>query len=215
MKMVQIMDDILIDGLQNYLLDLLGPERDSVLVEMETYAQKQDFPIIGPLVGQVLTQYAQLIDAKRILELGSGFGYSAIFFAKAAPEAEVICTDISEENKNLSISYFKRLDISNIKFIVGNSLEVINKLQGEFDIIFNDVDKEQYPEAFKLAVPRLRKGGILITDNSLWYGWVLESTPQRESTKGVKEYNQLAFSDPRVLSTMIPIRDGLCVSIKL
>jgi predicted O-methyltransferase YrrM len=209
------MDDILIDGLHDYLLDLLGAERDSVLVEMENYAKEQDFPIIGPLVGQVLSQYTQLIDAKRILELGSGFGYSAIYFAKAAPEAEIICTDISEENKNSSISYFKRLAISNIKFIVGDSLEIINKLQGEFDIIFNDVDKEQYPEAFKLAVPRLRKGGILITDNALWYGRVLESNSRRESTKGVKEYNELAFSDPRVLSTMIPIRDGICVSIKL
>ncbi|MFW9904523.1 MAG: O-methyltransferase [Candidatus Thorarchaeota archaeon] len=209
------MGDILIDGIDDYLLDLLGSERDSVLVEMENYAQEQGFPIIGPLVGQVLSQYVHLIEAKRILELGSGFGYSAIYLAKAAPEAEVICTDISEENKKLSISYFKRLTISNIKFIVGDSLEVINKLQGEFDVIFNDVDKEQYPEAFKLAVPRLRKGGILITDNSLWYGWVLESNPQRESTKGVKEYNHLAFSDSRVLSTMIPIRDGLCISIKL
>ena len=209
------MDDILTDGLHNYLLDLLGAERDNVLVEMENYAREQDFPIIGPLVGQVLSQYTHLIDAKRILELGSGFGYSAIHFAKAAPEAEVICTDVSEENKNLSISYFKRLAISNIKFIVGDSFEILNKLQGVFDIIFNDVDKEQYPEAFKLSVPRLRKGGILITDNALWYGRVLESNPQRKSTKGVKEYNQLAFSDPRVLSTMIPIRDGICVSIKL
>ncbi|MFX1507743.1 MAG: O-methyltransferase [Promethearchaeota archaeon] len=209
------MDDILIDGLHDYLLDLLGAERDNVLVEMENYAKEQDFPIIGPLVGQVLSQYTQLIEAKRILELGSGFGYSAIYFAKAAPEAEIICTDVSEENKNLSISYFKRLAISNIKFIVGDSLEIINKLQGEFDIIFNDVDKEEYPEAFKISVPRLGKGGILITDNALWYGRVLESNSQRESTKGVKEYNRLAFSDPRVLSTMIPIRDGICISIKL
>jgi predicted O-methyltransferase YrrM len=209
------MEDILIDGLHDYLIDLLGAERDSVLVEMENYARERDFPIIGPLVGQVLSHYTALIGAKRILELGSGFGYSAIYFAKAAPEAEIICTDVSEENKNLSISYFKRLAISNIKFIVGDSLDVINKLQGEFDIIFNDVDKEQYPETFKLSVPRLRKGGVLITDNTLWYGRILESNPQRESTKGVKEYNQLAFSDPRVLSTMIPIRDGICVSIKL
>lgn len=207
--------DILIDGLHDYLLDLLGTERESVLMEMEEYAKERDFPIIGPLIGQLLNQYAQLIDAKRILELGSGYGYSAIYFAKAVPQAEIICTDISEENKNLSISYFKRLAISNVKYIVGDSLQVIDQLPGEFDIIFNDVDKNQYPQAFHQAVPRLRKGGLLITDNTLWYGRVLESKPKRESTKGVKEYNKLAFSDPRVLSTMIPIRDGVSVSMKL
>ncbi|MFX1538345.1 MAG: O-methyltransferase, partial [Promethearchaeota archaeon] len=92
---------------------------------------------------------------------------------------------------------------------------VIDQLQGKFDIIFNDVDKEQYPQAFNKTVPRLRKGGLLITDNTLWYGRVLETNPERESTKGVKEYNRLAFSDSRVLSTIIPVRDGITVSLKL
>ncbi|MFX0125589.1 MAG: O-methyltransferase, partial [Candidatus Hodarchaeota archaeon] len=194
--------EILMDGLHDYLLDLLGNKRDSVLLEMENYANKHDFPIVGPLVGQLLSHYAQLIEAKRILELGSGYGYSAIFFARAtSDDTEIICTDTSEENKNLAISYFNRLAISNIKFIVGDALKVIDQLQGEFDIIFNDVDKQEYPQAFKLAVPRLRKGGLLITDNALWYGQVLESKPKRESTKGVKEYNTLAFSDSRVFST--------------
>ncbi|UCG02905.1 MAG: O-methyltransferase [Candidatus Heimdallarchaeota archaeon] len=207
--------EILMDGLQDYLLDLLGKKRNSVILEMEKYANKHEFPIVGPLVGQLLSQYTQLISANRILELGSGYGYSAIYFAKAASdETEIICTDTSEENKNLAFSYFKRLAITNIKFIVGDALKVINQLQGKFDIIFNDVDKQRYPQAFNLAVPKLRKGGLLITDNALWYGQVLESKPKRESTVGVKEYNTLAFSDPRVLSTIIPIGDGICVSIK-
>ncbi|MFX0014379.1 MAG: O-methyltransferase [Promethearchaeota archaeon] len=207
--------EILMKGIQNYLLDLLGTERDAVLVEMEDYAYEHDFPIIGPLVGRFLTHYTQIIDAKRILELGSGYGYSAIHFAKATSnEAEIICTDTSEEYKDMAISYFKRLAISNIKFIVGDALKVINQLQGEFDIIFNDVDKQEYPQAFKQAVPRLRKGGLLITDNALWYGWVIESKPERASTRGVKAYNKLAFSDPRVFSTILPIGDGICVSVK-
>lgn len=202
------------DGLHDYMLDLVE-DRNRVLLEMESYAKEHVFPIIGPLVGRLLSQYTQLIGAKRILELGSGYGYSAIFFSQAASEdAEIICTDTFEENKNIAISYFKRLAITNIKFIVGDALEVINQLQGEFDIIFNDVDKQQYPQAFKQAIPRLRKGGLLITDNALWYGRVLESIPERESTKGVQEYNKLAFSDPRVFSTIIPMGDGVCVSIK-
>lgn len=203
------------DRLEGYMLELIK-ERDPVLLEMESYAKEKDFPIIGALVGQLLSQYTQLIDAKRILELGSGFGYSAIYFAKASStDAEIICTDTSEENKNMALSYFKRLAITNVKFVVGDGLDVINQLKGEFDIIYNDVDKEHYPQAFKLAVPRLRKGGILITDNTLWYGRVLESSPIRESTKGVLEYNRLAFSDQRVFSTINPIRDGVSISVKL
>ncbi|UCE14173.1 MAG: O-methyltransferase [Candidatus Heimdallarchaeota archaeon] len=206
---------ILMDGLHGYMLDLVE-ERDPVLLEMESYAKEQEFPIIGALVGRLLSHYTQLIDAKRILELGSGYGYSAIYFSKAASDdAEIICTDTSEENKSMAISYFQRLAITNVKFIVGDGLEVINQLKGDFDIIYNDVDKEQYPQAFKVAVPRLRKGGLLITDNTLWYGRVLEATPKRESTKGVLEYNRLAFSDERVYSIINPIRDGVCVSIKL
>lgn len=203
-----------IQGIHDYMQDLLK-DRDKILLEMEAYAEKHDFPIIGPLVGQLLSQYAQLTKAKRILELGSGYGYSAIYFSKAVPDAEIICTDTSEKCKNIAVSYFKRMVITNVKFIVGDALEVLNQLQGDFDIIYNDIDKQEYPQAFKQAVPRLRKGGLLITDNALWYGRVLESKPKRESTKGVLEYNKLAFSDPRVYSTLNPIRDGICVSIKL
>ncbi len=206
---------ILMDGLHSYLLDLIK-DRKQVLLEMESYAKEHDFPIIGPLVGQLLSQYSNLINAKRILELGSGYGYSAIYFSKAtSDDAEIICTDTSEENRNIALSYFKRLSIIKIRFIVGDSLEVIDQLKGEFDIIYNDIDKQHYPQAFKQSVPRLRKGGLLITDNALWYGRVLKSNPERESTKGVQKYNQLAFSDQRIFSTIIPIRDGVCVSIKL
>ncbi|MHA2225368.1 MAG: O-methyltransferase [Candidatus Hodarchaeales archaeon] len=206
---------ILMEGLHSYLLDLIK-DRDKVLLEMESYAKENDFPIIGPLVGQFLIQYTKLINAKRILELGSGYGYSAIYFSRAtSDDAEIICTDTSEENKNMALSYFRRLSITKIRFIVGEALEVLPQLKGEFDIIYNDIDKQQYPQAFKQAVPRLRKGGLLITDNSLWYGRVLKSIPERESTKGVQKYNKLAFFDQRVFSTIIPIRDGVCVSIKL
>ncbi len=205
---------ILMDGLHGYMLDLLK-DRDTVLLEMESYAKEHDFPIIGPLVGRLLMQYAEMINAKRILELGSGYGYSAIWFAKTtSDDAEIICTDTSEENKNMAISYFKRMAMTNIEFIVGDALKVITQLEGKFDIIYNDIDKEEYPLAFKLSIPKLRKGGLLITDNALWYGRVIESNPKRESTKGVLEYNKLAFSDARVFSTIIPIRDGICVSIK-
>jgi len=205
---------LLMDGLHNYLISLLEEKRDNILLEMEAYAKSRGFPIVGPLVGQFLMQYTQMIRARRILELGSGFGYSAVWFGKGKTNAEIICTDRSEDNKNVALSYFRRLKIDNIRFIVGDALEIIKQLEGEFDIIFCDIDKKNYPKAFKIAIPRLRLGGLLITDNTLWKGRILESEPSGKSTIGVQEFNKLAFSDPHVISTIVPIRDGLCVSLK-
>ncbi|MFX0091516.1 MAG: O-methyltransferase [Candidatus Hodarchaeota archaeon] len=208
--------DLLIPGLQDYI-DALIPKRDEILTEMEVYAQKKGFPIIGPLVGQLLMQYARIIKARRILELGSGYGYSAIWFARAtSDDAEIICTEGSETNAKLARSYFEKAGVAHkIKFYVGDGLSIMTQLQGKFDIIFNDVDKEEYPSVFKIAVKYLKRGGLLITDNTLWYGKVREAVPKEESTRGVKEYNRLAFSDSSVFSTIIPIRDGVTVSLRL
>ncbi|MFX0113015.1 MAG: O-methyltransferase [Candidatus Hodarchaeota archaeon] len=209
-------EDILLPGLQDYLTGLL-PDRDGVLLEIEAYAEEKQFPIVGPLIGIFLMQYTRLIKAKRILELGSGFGYSAIWFAKGVPEGgEIICTDLSQENVERAKSYFEKGGISEkIRFLVGDGLEVLSQLDGEFDIIFNDIEKEDYPEAFKAAIPRLRKGGLLITDNVLWYGKVVDAASTERATIGAREYNRLAFNDSRVISTIVPIRDGLGISLKL
>ncbi len=207
-------DYILKPGIHDYL-DSLLPKRENYFLELEKYAEKEDFPIVGPLVGNILLQYAQLINARRILELGSGFGYSALWFAKASPD-EIICTDLTQNNIQRAMVYFDKVGIKDkIQFMEGDGLEILRKVEGEFDIIFNDIEKEDYPSVFKEAVPRLRKGGLLITDNVLWDGKVVDSSPTEETTIGVKEYNRLTFSDPRVLSVIIPIRDGLGVSIKL
>ena len=208
--------DLLYNGITEYLLSLIT-ERDNILKEMESYADKHGFPIIGPLVGQFLMQNAKLVNAKRIIELGSGYGYSAMWFAKATSnDTKIICTDKSESNKKLASEYFKKAQIDNrIIFYVGNALDSLNKLDGEFDIILNDIDKESYPEAYKTAIPKLRKGGVMITDNTLWSARVLENSPKSKSTIGVQEYNKLAFSDPAVLTMLIPIRDGVTVSLKL
>ena len=208
--------DLLYTGITEYLMNLIA-ERDTILKEMELYADKHDFPIIGPLVGQFLMQYAKLVYAKRILELGSGYGYSAMWFAKAtSSETTIICTDNSEHNKRLANEFFTKAHIDHrIIYHVGNALDILNSLEGEFDIILNDIDKDGYPQAFNAALPKLRTGGLMITDNTLWSARVLENPPKGKSTKGVQEYNKLAFNDPRVLSMLIPIRDGVTVSLKL
>ncbi|MFQ5979079.1 MAG: O-methyltransferase [Candidatus Heimdallarchaeota archaeon] len=209
-------EDVLLPGLQDYLANLF-PDRDEVLLEMEAYAEERQFPIVGPLIGTFLMQYARLIGAKRILELGSGFGYSAIWFAKGSTEnAEIICTDFSGENVEKAKSYFERAGVSKkIQFRVGDGLEILDQLGGDFDIIFNDIEKEDYPSVLKAAVPRLRKGGLLITDNVLWSGRILDSSSTDKTTMGINEYNRLAFNDSRILSSLVPIRDGLGISLKL
>lgn len=193
----------------------LGNDR-AVLQEMEEYAGEHDFPIVGPLVGRFLRQLALAIGAKRIFEMGSGYGYSAIWFAGGlAAGGKISCTDGSAANKTRALGHFKTAGYDDrIDFLVGDARDIIGKSDGPFDIIFNDIDKEQYPDAFALAVPRLRKGGLYITDNVLWSGRILDGD-KSDSTRGVIEHNRLLFETGNLLSSIVPIRDGLGMAIKL
>lgn len=201
--------------IEAYLYDVI-PYRDAVLTAMEEYAAKNNFPIVGPLVGRLLYVMTQATGAKRILELGSGFGYSAYWFAKAAgKDGIVLCTDSSEDNAEKAKEYFRKGKISNrLQFHVEPALSIFDLIEGEFDIIFNDVVKELYPKVFKKAVARLKKGGLLITDNALWKGKVLDEQPDA-ATAGVLTYTRLVYSSRELFNTIIPLRDGVIVSVKL
>ena len=155
-----------------HYLNSLTPPRDSTLQQMERIAAEKRFPIIGPLVGRLLFQLALLTRARRIFELGSGYGYSAIWFARGLqPGGRIICTDGSRENAALAARFFKQADIEGlVDYRTGDALSLLAKEPGSFDIILNDVDKHEYPEVFRQAVPRLKKGGLLVTDNTLWQG---------------------------------------------
>ena len=207
--------DMVNSHIVDYLLNVT-PERDDVLHDMEEYALARNFPIVGPLVGRLLYVMAKSTQAKRILELGSGFGYSAYWFAKAlGKEGEVICTEGNPDNADHAKSYFTRAKLSHkITFLVGDALKLIDTIEGQFDIIFNDIDKHQYPKAYRKALPRLRKGGILISDNVLWSGKVLNHKPDAD-TAGILTYNRLIYSSKELFSTIIPLRDGVSLSIKV
>lgn len=200
----------------NAYLEHLIPDRDDVLQEMERLAKKKNFPIVGPLVGRLLAQLTLLTKAERILELGSGFGYSAYWFARSVGKnGKIICTDGDPRNRDRALESLKRGGISmRVDFRVGNALEIIDELDGQFDIILNDIDKEDYPEAFHRAVPRLKKGGLLITDNVIWSGRIVENNPDK-STLAILEYNKLIYESPELWTTIIPLRDGVSVSLKL
>lgn len=199
----------------DYLYSML-PKRDAVLVEMEDYAAKNNIPIVGPAVARVLQQLALTIGAGTVFELGSAIGYSTIWWAQAVGEkGRVIYTDGDARNAERARGYFGRTGVADrITLHTGDALEVLSEQKQQFDIIFNDVDKEDYPRVLRLVAPRLRKGGLFITDNVLWSGRVAEKNPKDSRTKAILEFNRLLYNSVDFYTTILPIRDGLAVALK-
>ncbi len=199
----------------DYLYSML-PKRDEVLAEMEEYATAHDVPIVGPAVAFVLQQLALMINARSVFELGSAIGYSTIWWAQAVGEkGSVIYTDGDSKNAERARAYFARAGVSNrIKLHTGDALELLSEQKQEFDIIFNDVDKDDYPRVLRLVSPRLRKGGLFITDNVLWSGHVADKNPTDAKTKAILEFNRKLYDSKDFYTTILPIRDGLAVALK-
>lgn len=183
---------------------------------MEDYATEHEVPIVGPAVAGVLQQLAMAINARTVFELGSAIGYSTIWWAQAVGEnGRVIYTDGDSKNAERARGYFARAGITNrITLHVGDALEFLSEQKEEFDIIFNDVDKDDYPRVLRLVAPRLRKGGLFITDNVLWSGRVAEKNPTDARTKAILEFNRKLSDAKEFYTTILPIRDGLAVALK-
>lgn len=207
--------EILNPDIESYLTSVV-PERGDVLQDMEKLADERGFPIVGPLVGRLCHQLARAIGAKRVFEMGSGFGYSAYWLAQALPEdGQIFLTENSAEDLQLAQSFLERGGLSDrAVFLRGDALELIQQVEGSFDIILSDVDKEQYPATLDLVVPRVRRGGLLITDNMLWHGRVLNPGTDRASN-AVVEYTRLLFESKKLWTTIVPLRDGVGISLKL
>ena len=200
---------------EKYLYAALPP-RDEVLAEIENEAIKRDIPIVGPAVGRFLHQLALISGAKTVFELGSAVGYSTIWWARAVGEGgRVIYTDGDRKKADEARGYFERAGVTDrITIKVGDALELLSEQKTQYDIIFCDIDKEDYPRAFRLAVPRLRKGGLLVADNVLWSGRVAQENPSEASTKAILEFNRLLYSSPDLFPTILPVRDGVAVAVK-
>jgi caffeoyl-CoA O-methyltransferase len=205
------------EDVDKYIYDLL-PERDSVVKEMEAYAAEHQVPIIGPAVARLLTLLVQISGAIRIFEMGSAIGYSTIWLARAAgPKAKVFYTDGNPENARRAQEHFRKAGVAKrINVQVGNALELVKKTPGKFDFIFNDIDKRQYPDALKAALPKLKRGGLLVTDNTLWSGKAARpASPEDKDTRGVQEFNRLVYASKELFPVLIPLRDGVTVCRKL
>jgi caffeoyl-CoA O-methyltransferase len=210
-----MMRGITSEPVENYLYSLL-PARDEVLAEMETAAAKRDIPIVGPAVGRILHQLALMNGAKNVFEMGSAIGYSTIWWGRAVGEGgRVFYTDGDRKNADEARGYFQRAGVADrISVHVGDALELLSEQKQQFDIIFCDLDKEDYPRALRLALPKLRKGGLFVADNVLWSGKVAQEDADEASTKAIQELNRLLYASGELFTTILPMRDGLAVAIK-
>jgi caffeoyl-CoA O-methyltransferase len=204
------------ETVEDYIYDLL-PSRDAVIDEMEEYAAHNRVPIIGPAVARLLTLLVQISGARRIFEMGSAIGYSTIWLARAAgPKAEVFYTDGSSDNARRAEGYFRRAGVAKrIHLGVGDAFAVLKKTPGKFDMIFNDIDKHQYPDALRAALPRLKRGGLLVADNTLWSGKAVRAAPADDKhTRGIQEFNRLVYASKDLYTVLVPLRDGVTICRK-
>ena len=201
--------------IEQYIQNLY-PLEDPLLAEMNERGAEINFPLVGPLVGRLLYQLAKMTAAKKVFEMGSGFGYSAFWFALALPEdGTVHLTDQSAKNLELAKQFFTKGNlVHKAKFHAGDAVEILSKTQEIFDIVFVDLDKELYPKALELAKTKIKPGGLLIADNLLWFGQVLERSGDC-ATEAIKQFNQMLFNDCNFISTLLSIRDGVGVAYKI
>lgn len=209
------MGGITVPAVEDYLYHML-PARDEVLAEMEAEATQKGIPIVGPAVARIFYQLATMIQAKNIFEMGSAIGYSTIWWARAlADGGRVIYTDGDPKNAEKARGYFQRAGVADrITLKTGDALELLSEEKQEFDIIFNDVDKEDYPRVMRLVAPRLRKGGLFVTDNVLWSGRIADNNSSDPRTKAIQEFNRALYASPDFDTTIIPIRDGVAVALR-
>ena len=208
------MAGVTVPEVEDYLYAMLPP-RDEVLAEMEVEAGKDYIAIVGPAVARVLYQLALISGAKKVFEMGSAIGYSTIWWARAVGEGgRVVYTDGDPKRAEKARRYFERAGVSKrITVRVGDALEFLSEEKTEYDIIFNDVDKIDYPRVFRSALPRLKSGGLFITDNVLWSGKLSKPNPDA-TTKAILEFNKLIYESKDLFTTILPLRDGVSVCVK-
>lgn len=203
--------------IEKYILDQY-PSAGKVEEAMRKEAEARGgFPIVGPLVGRLLMQQARLIAARRVYEFGSGFGYSAFWFAQAVgPGGEVVAVDGDAENVSRGKKYMQEAGFADrVKYFHGDALEVIDRHYDDFDVFFFDLDKKDYPKALAKALPKLRKGGLLLADNVLWGGAVARPEDRTPETEGLRAYTRKVMLTPGLVSAIVPLRDGVAITLKL
>ena len=205
------------EQVRRYLDDLV-PERPPEMRAMEARARETSFPIIGPAAGQLCYLIARLTGARRVFELGSGFGYSTAWFARAVRENgggevhHVVWDDALSGEARAHLDALGYGDL--VRYHVGEAVETLRATPGPFDLVFNDIDKRGYPGSLPVIAERLRPGGVLVIDNMLWHGRIFDDADQSPDTEGVREFTRRITTDPSWIVSLAPIRDGLIVAMK-
>lgn len=214
--------DIVAPAIDTYLKQLAQVDDEPVLLEMEKLAEANGFPIIGRLCGQLLELLARSIGARRIFEMGSGYGYSAYWFSRAVgPDGEIHLTDTDENNERQALDFLSRAELDGpINYHVASALEAFDETPGDFDIVYCDIDKDGYPEAWERAKQRIRVGGMFICDNMLWFGRVTGDPSAPEDvrdgwTEAIDSTNRAIAADPNYRSVIVPLRDGVIVALRV
>ena len=204
-------------AIQDFLIGLV-PRRDGEMQVMEDYASRTDFPIIGPAAGYLCYQIARLSGARSVFELGSGYGYSTAWFARAVREnGGGVVHHVVWDRKlsDMAAGHLGRLGYQDlIRYHVAEAVATLKETAGPFDLIFCDIDKPGYPAALPVIKDRLRPGGVLITDNIIWHGRVLDPGDASAETQGVREFTRLIAADPDWIASVLPVRDGVMVAYK-
>ncbi|SEK67436.1 O-methyltransferase [Haloferax larsenii] len=220
--------DILTEHTERFLA-ALAPEHDAVQAEMAAYASEHGFPIVGPEAGSVLQFLAGLSGGKRLFEFGSGFGYSATWFAKGmADDAELFLTEHDPDELDMARDFFDRAGLEDqTTFLEGDALELVETVDGEFDLVLFDHQKHRYAEAFELVKDRVSVGGIVVADNMMRgpidFGALVERVEGESDalagvnadTRGVAAYLDAVRADPRYETIVLPVGNGLAVSSRV
>ena len=211
------MRTLIADDVRDYL-ETLVPTRHRELQAMEASAHQENFPIIGPVVGHLCYQLARTIGARHVFEMGSGFGYSTAFFARAVAENgggvvhHVVWDEALSRQARTHLSAMGYGDI--VTYHVGEAIDALRAQEGPFDLVFNDIDKHAYPASLPAIEAKLRPGGLLIVDNMLWSGRILDGNDSSPDTSGVRELTKLLTKSPLWTTSVMPIRDGVVVALK-
>src|SRR3990170_571816 len=208
--------DITPDAIETYV-DMHLATRDAPLAAVEAQGAREKWPIVGPAEGTLLHVLTRLVNAKRALELGTAIGYSATWIARGlAAGGELLTVERDPDTAKLAAENLRRTGVADrVRILVGDAREIVKDLEGPFDLIFNDIDKEGYPVVLPRCADLLRVGGVLVTDNVLWSGSVANRRARDASTAAIRTYNDRLAADARFLSVIVPLRDGVSAALKV
>jgi predicted O-methyltransferase YrrM len=208
------------DAVERYLAGL-NQLADSVLLEIARAGEQQGLPLVDAEVGGLLRVLATAVGATRILEIGTAIGYSGIWLAAALPANGMLVTMERDRTRAAQArqNFVQAGVVDRVTVMIGDASLMLAKVAGPFDLIFQDGDKRMYLPMLDRLVELVRPGGLIVTDNVLWDGevvpgFIAQATRKAEDTRAITEYNERLSRHPRLMTSIVPIRDGVAISVK-